>query len=165
LKRNTTDHCFPAGFFSGNGIDALPVTWSRLQHVSFSGRRQDILGMNPRTGFFARVPAFDNFFYSNRPLTVVPSFSLYTFDGPFRQRPNHGLTGQCVLRVSRFRLANDPNQIIPAPELGVSCRFLRGFDTFNSTAIVDGQRVGVLSDWTPSSNESKRVFIISTARA
>jgi len=135
----TTDHCFPARFFLGqNGIERLPVNqWSPPGPTTFisGGAIQDDLGMNQTD--FSLGFAFDNFFYSNRPLRVVPVLALHVRRPIRTNGPNQRTCrGQCVLAaVSRFRWQTDPNQIIRPPELGVRSVPTRDFRHVHSTAI------------------------------
>ena len=137
---------FPGGLFgSPGGFMApgfSPESWSmyrflqgpRLRHTYISGGDEfDSLGMNQTDvsmGF-----AFNNFLYSNRPLFVVPSFSLYMFDGPVT--PVGGgadLPGSAYGGFLDFGWQSDPNRMIGG-ELGVRVGAFTDFDTFNEDSI------------------------------
>jgi len=135
LNGNYNGSLLPGGFFSGNGLSAYQlINGPRLRHTFISGGDdQDDLGMNQTD--FSLGFAFDNFFYSNRPLRVVPSFSLYTFDGPISTTSKPAdLPGSAYAGFLDFGWQTDPNQIIGA-ELGVRVGSYADFDTFNSDSI------------------------------
>lgn len=124
----------PGGIFSG-GFSAYQLLHGpRLRHTFISGGNdQDALGINQTDvslGF-----AFGNFFYSNRPLYVVPSFSLYLFDGPVTTADKQAdLPGSAYGGFLDFGWQTDPNQIIGS-ELGVRVGSFSDFETFNSDSI------------------------------
>ncbi|MCM2371286.1 hypothetical protein [Aporhodopirellula aestuarii] len=126
----------PAGLFSAGGFNAYQLLHGpRLRHsfIGGGGDDQDDLGINQTDvslGF-----AFGNFFYSNRPLYVVPSFSLYLFDGPMTTASNNAdLPGSAYGGFLDFGWQSDPNQIIGS-ELGFRVGAFSDFDTFNSDSV------------------------------
>ncbi|MEM8913727.1 MAG: hypothetical protein AAGC97_18355 [Planctomycetota bacterium] len=108
----------------------------RLRHTFISGGDDvDDVGLNQTDvsiGF-----AFNNFLFSTRPLYVVPSFSLYLFDGPrsdvasgqFQDLPANAYGG-----FIDFGWQSDPNRIVGG-ELGVRVGAFTDFDTFNDDSI------------------------------
>ncbi|CAN0389762.1 unnamed protein product, partial [Hapterophycus canaliculatus] len=119
-----------AGGFGGSQLLNRP----RLRHTFISGADgPNEVGMNQTDvslGF-----AFGNFLYSNRPLYVVPSFSLYLFDGPVTTVNNGAdLPGNAYGGFLDFGWQSDPNQIIGG-ELGVRVGAFTDFDTFNDDSI------------------------------
>lgn len=126
---------FPSGLFPAGGLGGYRLlNGPRLRHTFISGADgAGEVGMNQTDvslGF-----AFGNFLYSNRPLYVVPSFSLYLFDGPTTTANSPAdLPGSAYGGFLDFGWQTDPNQIIGG-ELGVRVGAYSDFDTFNDDSI------------------------------
>lgn len=126
---------FPSGLFPAGGFGGYQLlNGPRLRHTFISGGDgPSEVGMNQTDvslGF-----AFGNFLYSNRPLYIVPSFSLYLFDGPVTTVNNGAdLPGSAYGGFLDFGWQTDPNQIIGG-ELGVRVGAFTDFDTFNDDSI------------------------------
>lgn len=126
---------FPSGLFPAAGIGGYQLLHGpRLRHTYISGGEgSDEVGMNQTDASIGF--AFGNFFYSNRPLYVVPSFSLYLFDGPATTADSPAdLPGSAYGGFLDFGWQTDPNQIIGG-ELGVRVGAYTDFDTFNEDSI------------------------------
>lgn len=126
---------FPSGLFPSGGIGGYQLLHGpRLRHTYISGGDgDDEVGMNQTDASIGF--AFGNFFYSNRPLYVVPSFSLYLFDGPVTTANSSAdLPGNAYGGFLDFGWQTDPNQIIGG-ELGVRVGAYTDFDTFNEDSI------------------------------
>jgi hypothetical protein len=149
----------PGGLFSGGLTGYQLLHGPRLRHTFISGGdNQDDLGMNQTD--FSLGFAFGNFFYSNRPLYVVPSFSLYLFDGPITipAKPAD-MPGSAYGGFIDFGWQTDPNQIIGA-EFGVRVGVFSDFDTFNSDSIrVMGKGLGSFR-LTPTSTVKAGVYYL-----
>lgn len=126
---------FPGGFFPSGGIGGYQLLHGpRFRHSYIGGGNgPDEIGLNQTDvsiGF-----AFGNFLYSTRPLYVVPSFSLYLFDGPETTPESQAdLPGSAYAGFLDFGWQTDPNQIIGG-ELGVRVGAYTDFSTFNSDSI------------------------------
>jgi len=126
---------FPAGLFPSGGIGGYQLLHGpRLRHTYISGGDgDDEVGLNQTDASIGF--AFGNFFYSNRPLYVVPSFSLYLFDGPVTTLNSPAdLPGNAYAGFLDFGWQTDPNQIIGS-ELGVRVGAYTDFDTFNDDSV------------------------------
>ncbi|TWU04006.1 hypothetical protein [Neorhodopirellula pilleata] len=126
---------FPGGLFPSGGIGGYQLLHGpRLRHTYISGGDgDDEVGLNQTDASIGF--AFGNFFYSNRPLYVVPSFSLYLFDGPVTTAGSPAdLPGNAYAGFIDFGWQTDPNQIIGG-ELGVRVGAYTDFDTFNDDSI------------------------------
>ncbi|TWU47418.1 hypothetical protein Poly51_52180 [Rubripirellula tenax] len=134
---------FPEGMFSGPifpGMDSggysayqlLRGPRFRNGYVGF-GDSDDDLNMNDTD--VSIVFAFPNFFYSNQPIFVVPSFSMHLWDGPkTTANKNADLPGSAYSAFLDVGWNSDPNQMI-STELGVRIGAFTDFDTFNSDSI------------------------------
>ncbi|WP_236624718.1 hypothetical protein [Rhodopirellula sp. SWK7] len=151
----------PAGLIPAGGFSAYQLLHGpRLRHtwIGGGGDDQDDLGINQTDvslGF-----AFGNFFYSNRPLYVVPSFSLYLFDGPITTPGNPAdLPGSAYGGYLDFGWQSDPNQIIGG-ELGFRVGAFTDFDTFNSDSIRYMGKALVAFRLTPASTLKAGVYYL-----
>ncbi len=134
---------FPEGLFSGGsfpGMGGEAYSAHRLLrgprvrngYVGF-GDRSDDLNMNDTD--VSLVFAFPNFFYSNQPLFVIPSFSLHLWDGPITTPQNNAdLPGSAYSAFLDVGWNSDPNQMF-STELGVRVGAFTDFDTFDSDSI------------------------------
>ncbi|WP_404309893.1 hypothetical protein [Neorhodopirellula lusitana] len=124
----------PSGLFPNGGFTGYQVLHGpRLRHTWISGGdATDEVGMNQTD--FSMGFAWNNFLYSNRPLYIVPSFSLYLFDGPVTTGSTRDLPGNAYAGFLDFGWQTDPNQIIGG-EVGVRVGAYTDFDTFNSDSI------------------------------
>jgi hypothetical protein len=133
---------FPSGLYGSAGAllpssglsDYRFFNGLRLRHSYISGGDgPSEVGMNQTDvslGF-----AFNNFLFSNRPLYVVPSFSLYLFDGPETTGNSPAdLPGNAYGGFLDFGWQTDPNQIIGG-ELGLRVGAFTDFETFNDDSI------------------------------
>lgn len=135
---------FPQGFGNVYGNTMLPIAsginaYDLLRGPRFrqtfisGGNDQDQLGINQSDvslGF-----AWDNFLYSNRPLTIAPSFSLTLFDGPITTPERQAdLPGSAYGAFLDFGWQTDPNQIVGG-EFGIRVGAFSDFDTFNSDSL------------------------------
>ncbi|MCC9643505.1 hypothetical protein LOC71_14565 [Rhodopirellula sp. JC740] len=132
----TPNSLFPSGFSSAEAISAYKLLHGpRLRHTFISGGDGATdLGYNQTDASIGF--AFPNFLFSTRPLFVVPSFSLYLFDGPATPPtvPTRMLPSNAYAASLDFGWQTDPNQMIGA-ELGVRVGAYTDFDTFNSDSI------------------------------
>ncbi|KLU06945.1 putative signal peptide protein [Rhodopirellula islandica] len=127
---------FPGGFSSPEAISAYQMlNGPRLRHTYIGG------GDGPTEVGYNQTDAsigfaWPNFLFSTRPLFVVPSFSLYLFDGPATpaSAPTRMLPSSAYAASLDFGWQTDPNQIVGA-ELGVRVGAYTDFDTFNSDSI------------------------------
>lgn len=136
----------PGAYPSSNPQSLFPTGWPTDTASSFLNTQRFCLGPRFRHAWVTRddTPnslgindtdvsiAFQipNFFNSNQPLYLLPSFGLHVWDGP------NGNTGADLppLAYSAFLDAgweSDPNQIIGA-DLGVRVGAFTDFNTFNS---------------------------------
>ncbi|TWT64863.1 hypothetical protein [Allorhodopirellula solitaria] len=135
---------FPQGFGDVYSNTMLPVgsgmtAYDLLRGPRFrqtfvtGGNSQDDLGVS-QTDVSIGLTC-DNFLYSNRPLSIAPSFSLYLFDGPI-SIPSHqaDLPGNAYAGFLDFGWQSDPNQIVGG-EFGVRVGAFSDFDTFNEDSI------------------------------
>ncbi|MGB7324664.1 MAG: hypothetical protein WBD31_07320 [Rubripirellula sp.] len=134
---------FPEGLVSGSifpSINGLAGGTSQLLRgprlrngfVGFGDNSND-LNMNDTDA--SVVFAFPNFFYSNQPLYVVPSFSLHLWDGPKTTvQKNADLPGSAYSAFLDLGWNSDPNQMV-STELGIRVGAFTDFDTFNSDSI------------------------------
>ncbi len=76
--------------------------------------------------------AFPNFLWSTRPVYVVPSFSLYLFDGPISGDAD--LPGQTYGAFLDVGWQSDPQQMF-GTEFGVRTGVFSDFDTFNDDSV------------------------------
>lgn len=135
---------FPQGFGSPYGNGMLPIAsgisaYDLLRGPRFrqtfntGGNAQDQLGVSQTDvalGF-----SWNNFLYSNQPLSIAPSFSLTLFDGPITTPTKQAdLPGSVYGAFLDFGWQSDPNQIIGG-ELGVRVGVFTAFDTFNSDSL------------------------------
>ncbi len=135
---------FPQGFGDPYGNTLLPIAsgisaYDLLRGPRFrqmfvtGGDNQDDLGMmetDVSLGF-----TWNNFLYSNQPLRIAPSFSLWLFDGPITT-PSHqaDLPGNAYGGFLDFSWQSDPNQIVGG-EFGLRVGAFSDFNTFNSDSI------------------------------
>ncbi|WP_146516764.1 hypothetical protein [Rubripirellula amarantea] len=137
---------FPDGMFSGGlfpgGADNQFSAYRLLQgprirhgYVGF-GDSDDDLNINDTD--VSAILAFPNFFYSNQPLYVVPSFSLHLWDGPDGSAPTSNITadlpGSAYSAFLDLGWNSDPNQMF-STEFGVRVGAFTDFDTFNSDSL------------------------------
>nr|WP_276664242.1 hypothetical protein [Rhodopirellula baltica] len=127
---------FPGGFSSPEAVSAYRMlNGPRIRHTFIGGGdgATDV-GYNQTDASIGF--AFPNFLFSTRPLFVVPSFSLYLFDGPSTPAaaPTRMLPSNAYAASIDFGWQTDPNQIVGA-ELGVRVGAYTDFDTFNSDSI------------------------------
>lgn len=134
----STGSLFPQGFSGlsqGSSVGPFQfVHGPRLRHTFFSGGDgSDEVGVNQTDtsiGF-----AFPNFLWTNQPLYVVPSFSLYLFDGPVSDAQNQqDLPSNTYGGFLDFGWQSDPNQMIGG-ELGVRVGSFSEFDVFNEDSV------------------------------
>ena len=107
----------------------------RLRHTYLAGGDEDdSLGIN-RTDVSVAF-AFPNFLYSGQPIYVVPSFSLYLWDGPVSGGgpDSADLPPSAYGAYMDFGWETDPNRIFGA-ELGLRVGAFSDFDTFSSDSI------------------------------
>ncbi len=121
------------GFFGGAGNTAFRLLQGpRFRHTFInSGNGQFDLETNDTDVSVAF--AIPNFLTLQRPLFVVPSFSLHLWDGPQGQTGSD-LPSRAYSAFLDFGWQTDPNQMLGV-ELGVRVGAFTDFDTFNSDTI------------------------------
>ncbi len=148
---------FPSGYFGegmGGWLGGSNTTLSafrllqgpRLRHTYVAGGSgQNDLSTNETD--LSVAFAFPRFMYSTQPLYVIPSFSLYLWDGP-----GNGVADLPSKAYSAFLDVgwySDPNQMF-STEFGVRVGAFTDFDTFNSDSIrILGKAIGSFR-WTPA---------------
>ncbi|NND98181.1 MAG: hypothetical protein HKN47_12710, partial [Pirellulaceae bacterium] len=132
---------FGAGMFAGgtNTVFRL-LQGPRLRHTFINaGNGKHDLEINDTDVSIAF--AIPNFLSSNRPLFVVPSFSLHLWNGP-QGFTGSDLPGNAYSGFLDFGWQTDPNQMAGL-ELGVRVGAFTDFDTFNSDSLrVMGKGLG-----------------------
>ncbi len=125
---------FFGGLFSGGASQTAfrLLQGPRFRHTFINaGEGQRDLEINDTDVSIAF--AFPNFLGSQRPLFVVPSFSLHLWDGP-RGATGSDLPSRAYSAFLDFGWQSDPNQMFGL-ELGVRVGAFTDFDTFNSDTI------------------------------
>ncbi len=160
---------FPQGLSSPYGNSMLPITsginaYDLLRGPRFrqmfitGGNSQNDLGVS-QTDVSLGLTC-NNFLFSNQPLRIAPSFSLYLFDGPITT-PSHqaDLPGSAYGGFLDFSWQTDPNQIVGG-EFGVRIGAFTDFDTFYSDSIRILGRGLLAFRLTPSSTLKAGVYYL-----
>ena len=143
---STPSSLFPGGLFGGGQMFPGQTAYAprpnffnlhqflhapRIRHGYFTGGGgSDSVGLH-KTDVSAAF-AFPNFLWSTRPVYVVPSFSLYLFDGPISGDAD--LPGQTYGAFLDVGWQSDPQRMFGA-EFGVRTGVFSDFDTFNDDSV------------------------------